>query len=63
MILPFFFLQYNDLLRKKIIVENDKAKIAELIKELDQKKNEALEKAHERVNKVSETPYTIDIVF
>ncbi len=47
------YLQYNDLLRKKTIVENDKAKIAELIKELDQKKNEALERAHERVNKVS----------
>lgn len=45
--------QYNDLLRKKRIVENDKSKIAELIKELDQKKNEALEGAYERVNKVS----------
>jgi len=34
-------------------VENDKAKIAELIKELDQKKNVALEGAYERVNEVS----------
>ena len=33
-------------------MENDKAKIAELIKELDQKKNEALQGAYERVNKV-----------
>ena len=46
-------LQYNDLLKKKTIVENDKAKIAELISELDQKKNEALEGAYEGVNKVS----------
>lgn len=44
--------QYNDLLKKKKIVENDKAKIAELIAELDQKKNEALQGAYERVNKV-----------
>ena len=44
--------QYNDLLKKKTIVENDKSKIAELIDELDQKKNEALEGAYERVNKV-----------
>ena len=33
-------------------MENDKTKIAELIEELDQKKNEALEGAYERVNKV-----------
>ena len=45
--------QYNDLLKKKSIVEKDKAKIAELIEELDQKKNEALEGAYARVNKVS----------
>ena len=44
--------QYNDLLKKKTIVENDKSKIAELISELDQKKNEALEGAYERVNEV-----------
>ncbi len=44
--------QYNDLLKKKEIVENDKAKIAELITELDQKKNEALRGAWERVNRV-----------
>ena len=45
-------MQYNDLLKKKKIVENDKSKIAELIEELDQKKNEALRGAYERVNKV-----------
>ena len=44
--------QYNDLLKKKTIVENDKAKIAELISELDHKKNEALEGAYVGVNKV-----------
>ena len=33
-------------------MEKDKSKIAELICELDQKKNEALEGAYERVNKV-----------
>ena len=33
-------------------MENDKAKIAELIKELDQKKNEALKTAWQKVNKV-----------
>ena len=41
--------------RKKKIVENDKAKIAELIKELDQKKNEALKTAWQKVNKVGYT--------
>ena len=45
-------LQYNDLLKKKGIVEKDKAKISELITELDQKKNEALKSAYERVNQV-----------
>ena len=49
-------MQYNDLLKKKSIVEKDKAKIAELINELDQKKNEALEGAYERVNKVFINP-------
>ena len=52
MIALFIHTQYNDLLKKKKIVENDKAKIAELITELDQKKNEALQGAYERVNKV-----------
>ena len=41
-------------MKKKIIVEKDKAKIAELIEELDQKKKEALETAWKKVNKVSE---------
>ncbi|XP_067137577.1 structural maintenance of chromosomes protein 2 [Centruroides vittatus] len=43
--------QYQDLLQKKQIVENDKAKIAAVIKELDEKKNEALKEACEKVNK------------
>ena len=43
--------QYNDLLRKKRIVEADKAKIVAVIKELDEKKKEALRKAWEQVNK------------
>ena len=54
--------QYNDLLKKKKIVENDKAKIAELIAELDQKKNEALQGAYERVNKVCVFVYTYYVV-
>ncbi|KAK3612696.1 hypothetical protein CHS0354_042222 [Potamilus streckersoni] len=43
--------QYNDLMKKRKIVLNDKAKIAAVILELDQKKNEALKKAWEMVNK------------
>ncbi|KAI5628196.1 structural maintenance of chromosomes protein 2, partial [Silurus asotus] len=43
--------RYNDLRKKKRIVENDKAKILETIKELDQKKNEALNVAWQKVNK------------
>jgi len=41
----------SDLLRRKKIVEADRAKIAEAITELDRKKNEALEKAYGKVNK------------
>ena len=40
-------------MKKKKIVENDRAKIEEVIRELDEKKNEALRKAHQQVNKVS----------
>ena len=40
-------------MKKKKIVENDKKKIEELIQELDAKKNEALKKAWEQVNKVA----------
>ncbi|XP_033737632.1 structural maintenance of chromosomes protein 2-like isoform X2 [Pecten maximus] len=43
--------QYADLLKKRKIVLHDKAKIAAVIAELDQKKNEALKKAWEQVNK------------
>ncbi|MEQ2167610.1 Structural maintenance of chromosomes protein 2 [Goodea atripinnis] len=44
----FVLLQYNDLMKKKRIVENDKAKILQTIKELDQKKNEALNLAWQK---------------
>lgn len=47
-------LQYNDLMKKKRIVENDKAKILQTIKELDQKKNEALNVAWQKVCSLSE---------
>uniref|UniRef100_A0A8C1PKM3 Structural maintenance of chromosomes 2 n=1 Tax=Cyprinus carpio TaxID=7962 RepID=A0A8C1PKM3_CYPCA len=40
--------RYNDLKKKKRIVENDKAKILETIEELDQKKNEALNVAWQK---------------
>eukprot|EP00112_Aurelia_sp_Birch-Aquarium-sp1_P013858 Seg2963.2 transcript_id=Seg2963.2/GoldUCD/mRNA.D3Y31 product="Structural maintenance of chromosomes protein 2" protein_id=Seg2963.2/GoldUCD/D3Y31 len=43
--------KYNDLMKKKKIVEDDKTKIEEVIQELDMKKNEALQKAWEQVNK------------
>ncbi|NXP17002.1 SMC2 protein, partial [Scytalopus superciliaris] len=42
--------RYNDLMRKKRIVENDKLKILAAIEELDQKKNEALDIAWKKVN-------------
>jgi structural maintenance of chromosome 2 len=51
--------KYNDLKKKKKIVESDKAKITELIYELDQKKNETLVSAWEKVNKVSIHEYII----
>ena len=40
-------------MKKKRIVLNDKEKIASVIKELDEKKNEALRNAWKKVNKVS----------
>ena len=40
-------------MKKRKIVLNDKAKIQAVIDELDKKKNEALKKAWEQVNKVS----------
>jgi len=43
--------QYNDLIKKKKTVENDKAKINAVIAELDQKKKEALRQAWDQVNK------------
>ncbi|KAJ3601182.1 hypothetical protein NHX12_032155 [Muraenolepis orangiensis] len=43
--------QYNDLMKKKRIVETDKAKILQTIKLLDKKKNEALNVAWQKVNK------------
>jgi structural maintenance of chromosome 2 len=43
--------EYNDLMDKKNIIEKDKAKIQSVITELDTKKNEALKKTWEKVNK------------
>ncbi|XP_012054362.1 PREDICTED: structural maintenance of chromosomes protein 2 [Atta cephalotes] len=43
--------QYNDTLKKKRIVENDKNKILETIKTLDEKKKQTLLKAWKQVNK------------
>ncbi|XP_008933996.1 PREDICTED: structural maintenance of chromosomes protein 2, partial [Merops nubicus] len=42
--------RYNDLMRKKRIVENDKKKILSTIKELDQRKHEVLYMAWKKVN-------------
>uniref|UniRef100_A0A8K9UMT1 SMC hinge domain-containing protein n=1 Tax=Oncorhynchus mykiss TaxID=8022 RepID=A0A8K9UMT1_ONCMY len=41
--------RYNDLMKKKRIVENDKSKILQTIEELDQKKKEALNIAWQKV--------------
>lgn len=43
--------EYNDLMKKRKIVLNDKTKIAQVIAELDEMKKEALKKAWEQVNK------------
>ena len=40
-------------MKKKKTVENDKKKIEEVIKDLDEKKNEALRTAWVQVNRVS----------
>ena len=50
--------KYTELMRKKEIVENDKSKIANLISELDAKKNEALDKAWHQVNKDFQSIFT-----
>ncbi|XP_078251192.1 structural maintenance of chromosomes protein 2 isoform X1 [Rhinoraja longicauda] len=42
--------RYNDLMKKKKIVTNDKSKILSTIEELDKKKNEALNVAWKQVN-------------
>ncbi|XP_014811914.1 PREDICTED: structural maintenance of chromosomes protein 2 [Calidris pugnax] len=42
--------RYNDLMKKKRIVENDKSKILATIEELDQKKTQALNIAWKKVN-------------
>ncbi|NXH80822.1 SMC2 protein, partial [Edolisoma coerulescens] len=42
--------RYNDLMKKKRIVENDKIKILAVIEELDRKKKEALDIAWKKVN-------------
>ncbi|XP_065833920.1 structural maintenance of chromosomes protein 2-like [Oscarella lobularis] len=43
--------KYQDLMKKREIVSNDKTKIEDVIHELDKKKEEALQKAHAQVNK------------
>lgn len=43
--------QYNDLMRKKATVEMDKAKIKNVIEELDRKKKDELRSAWDKVNK------------
>ncbi|XP_029049101.1 structural maintenance of chromosomes protein 2 isoform X1 [Osmia bicornis bicornis] len=43
--------QYNQMIKRKKIVENDKRKILETIKHLDEKKKETLLKAWKQVNK------------
>ncbi|KAJ3698399.1 hypothetical protein LUZ61_002104 [Rhynchospora tenuis] len=43
--------EYNDLKSKKSIIENDKAKISKVIKELDEKKKETLKVTWVKVNK------------
>ncbi|XP_060695349.1 structural maintenance of chromosomes protein 2 [Hemiscyllium ocellatum] len=43
--------RYNDLMKKKRIVQNDKSKILSTIEELDKKKNEALNIAWKQVDK------------
>lgn len=47
--LLFSLHKYNDLMKRKRIVENDKKKIIATIEELDQKKNEALQIAWQKV--------------
>ena len=62
-----FISQYADLMKKRKVVLNDKAKIASVIEELDKKKKEALLKAWEQVNKVKKivknTPEIIPHIF
>ncbi|XP_019707663.1 structural maintenance of chromosomes protein 2-2 isoform X2 [Elaeis guineensis] len=43
--------EYNDLISKKNIIENDKSKIKKVIEELDEKKKETLEITWAKVNK------------
>ncbi|KAH0704391.1 hypothetical protein KY290_020142 [Solanum tuberosum] len=43
--------EYNDLLSKKNIIENDKSKIKKVIEELDEKKKETLKVTWEKVNR------------
>ncbi|XP_058106718.1 structural maintenance of chromosomes protein 2-2-like [Magnolia sinica] len=45
--------EYNDLLSKKNIIENDKPKIKKVIEELDEKKKETLKVTWVKVNKLT----------
>lgn len=49
--ITIFLFQYNRLIKNKETVLNDKAKIEAVIKELDEKKRQAIVKAWEQVNK------------
>ena len=46
--------EYKDLVEKKRIIENDKSTIESFIKELDDKKNEALQATWVKVNRYVE---------
>jgi chromosome segregation ATPase len=43
--------EYKELTKKKVQIEMDKAKLKAVISELEEKKNEALEKTYVKVNK------------
>ncbi|MPC85821.1 Structural maintenance of chromosomes protein 2 [Portunus trituberculatus] len=56
-------LQYNDLMRKKRIVENDKAKIEKVILELDEKKKAALRQAWGQVSRMQKALFVSNLEF
>jgi len=50
--------EYHDLMNKRDIIEKDKQKIQEVIKELDRKKNETLDATWRKVNS---TPLSLSL--